>query len=408
MAEAAMQSRPARLRLMPIASLALVLRLAVVAQVAGSHSAAWFFGQASELTALAASLLSSHCLCSPFGGTTGPSAFLAPGYPALVAAVFALLHPASHSSAVAIMLLQAVFGAATAAVLMLFTRRAFGIAAANVAGLIWALSPPAIYLPILFWETSLSILLGTAIVTLSLWLRDDPTLRLGAALGVTMAAAVCVNPSLLPIALGCVGWIAYRLDRRSLAAPALAAALLVALSAPWAVRNAVELHAFIPLRSNLGYELWQGNRPDSDGFFEPDLHPNINREEFSQYKQLGEVRYMADKSTAARDLIAARPGRFLTLTARRAFDFWTGIVRHSAGLVVGSIVLTSLLGFAGLTRLWLRNRALAAFFTLPLIFFPLPYYITHPDFRFRLVLDPILIALAAWWLTTRGAAKQSR
>jgi hypothetical protein len=32
---------------------------------------------------------------------------------------------------------------------------------------------------------------------------------------------------------------------------------------------------------------------------------------------------------------------------------------------------------------------------LPLLLFPLPYYITHPDFRFRLVLDPILIALTA-------------
>jgi hypothetical protein len=406
MAEAA--ARPSgRLRLVPITALALVLRVAVVALTASSHSAQWFFGQASELTSLATSLVSDGCLCSPFGGATGPSAFLSPGYPAIVAAVFALLHPSSYAAAIAIMLLQAVFGAATAAVLMLFTRRAFSIPAANLAGLVWALSPPAIFLPTLFWETSLSVLLATALVTLALYLADHPTLRAGAAFGMMMAAALCVNPSLLPIALCSLGWVTYRLRQRSLAAPVLAAMLWIALSTPWALRNARELHSFIPLRSNLGYELWQGNRPGSDGFFEPALHPNVNSIEFAKFQQLGEVSYMADNSAEARSYIAGNPGHFLALTAKRAFDFWTGIVRNSAGLVVGYIVLTTLLGFAGLTRLWLRDRSLAALLTLPLIFFPLPYYITHPDFRFRLVLDPILIALVAYWLTTRRAGTKN-
>jgi hypothetical protein len=317
-----------------------------------------------------------------------------------VAAVFALLHPASHAAFLALMLLQAVFGAATAAVLMLFARRAFGTTAANIAGLIWTLSPPAIFLPTLFWESSLSVLLAISTFTLSLYLTDHPSLRSGAALGAVMALAMCVNPSLLPIVLCCLGWTTYRLHRSAIAAPALAAALCLLLSTPWAIRNAIELHAFIPLRSNLGYELWQGNRPGSDGFFEPTLHPNVNRDEFRKYEELGEVQYMADKSAAAHGLVTAQPGRFVALTVKRAFDFWTGIVRNSASLIVGYIVLTSLLGLAGLARLWARNKSLAIFCTLPLIFFPLPYYITHPDFRFRLVIDPILIALAAYGLNS--------
>ena len=35
-------------------------------------------------------------------------------------------------------------------------------------------------------------------------------------------------------------------------------------------------------------------------------------------------------------------------------------------------------------------------FLLPLLVFPLPYYITHPDFRFRLLLDPLLTILSAY------------
>jgi hypothetical protein len=35
-------------------------------------------------------------------------------------------------------------------------------------------------------------------------------------------------------------------------------------------------------------------------------------------------------------------------------------------------------------------------FLLPLLVFPLPYYITHPNFRFRLLLDPLLTILSAY------------
>jgi hypothetical protein len=35
--------------------------------------------------------------------------------------------------------------------------------------------------------------------------------------------------------------------------------------------------------------------------------------------------------------------------------------------------------------------------------FPLPYYLTHPDFRFRMLLDPMLLLLSAYavdcWMT---------
>jgi hypothetical protein len=160
----------------------------------------------------------------------------------------------------------------------------------------------------------------------------------------------------------------------------------------------LQLHAFIPLRSNMGYELWQGNRPGADGYFVAELHPNVNAREFQQYQALGEVAYMREKSNLAKEAIVAAPGRFLKLCMMRAFDFWTGVVRHSAGLIVAYIVLTSIGGLAGLVLLWRRDRALAVFFLLPLILFPAPYYITHPDFRFRLVLDPLLVALSAYAL----------
>jgi hypothetical protein len=398
--EAIGTKRPASFRIVAIVSVALILRISVVAFVAHAHNAQWFFGQATELARLAESLRTGQGLSSPFGGSTGPSAFLAPGYPAIVAAVFAILHPYSYASAVGLMVLQAVFGAATVLVLMLLTRRIFGVAAANLAGFVSAICPPALFLPTLFWETTLSVLLATAIAALALYLADHPGIGIWVILAVTSALAISTNPALLPIVVCCLGWAIFRTHAQPKFPAILGLTLLVTLLTPWPVRNAMELHAFIPFRSNLGYELWQGNRPGSDGFFVAELHPNVNRNEFHQYETLGEVAYMREKSAQAKAFIAANPGEFATLTVKRAFDFWTGVVRHSSSLIVAYIVLTSLLGFAGLAMLLQRDKSLALFFLLPFLLFPAPYYITHPDFRFRLVIDPLLTALAAYAITS--------
>lgn len=392
-----------RLRVIAVVSLALVLRVAVAAAVARSHPTNWFFGQATELGLLAESLRTGHGLSSPFGGNTGPSAFLSPGYPMIVAAVFAIFGSYSAASEAMMMSLETIFGAATILVLMLVTRRIFGVRAATIAGLACALCPPALFLPTLFWETSLSVLLATLLFAVAYRCAERPAVGSWVWMGLAAATALLVNPALLPIALCCFAWAIYRTRHTSLLAPAVGVLLCVALSVPWAVRNSRQLHAFIPLRSNLGYELWQGNRPGSDGFFLADLHPNVNQAEFHRYETLGEVGYMHEKLAVATNRIAENPWWFLSLSAKRVFYFWAGIGRQSSSLVVLYITSTSLLGLAGLVMVWRRSRALAVYFLLPIVLFPLPYYLTHPDYRFRLVIDPILLALAAYAVSSRTA-----
>ena len=64
-------------------------------------------------------------------------------------------------------------------------------------------------------------------------------------------------------------------------------------------------------------------------------------------------------------------------------------------------LLTFSLGALGMWRLWHSRRfGVAALFLLPLMLFPLPYYITHAEFRYRLVVDPLLTILAASALGT--------
>jgi hypothetical protein len=397
----------ARLHVVPIVLLALVLRLAIVFATARAHPAAWFFSQATELAQLAEHLRTGLGLSSPFGGNTGPSAFLAPGYPTLVAAVFALFGAFSHASFVGLMALQACFGAATVWALMRLALRAFGAPAANLAGVIWAVAPPALFLPTLFWETSLSILLATCLLAWTLRTVESTGWAAWLWLGALSGGALMVNPSLLSLVLSCMGWATYRsaAARRGLLRAAAGIAMVAVLSLPWTLRNGAELHAFVPLRDNLGYELWQGNRPGGDGFFEASLHPNVNAAELQELQTMGEVSYMKHKGQLATGFIKSHPAHFLALTARRAFYFWTGVNRNPSGLVILYISLTTLGGVTGLLRLARNNAGLASYFLLPMLLFPVAYYITHPDFRFRLVLDPMLVALTASLFSGRSGAE---
>jgi hypothetical protein len=222
-----------------------------------------------------------------------------------------------------------------------------------------------------------------------------------------MVAAFYINPSLLPTAFGIMVWLAVRTHARPRTAVLTSAILAVVLMSLWPIRNEHALHAFIPTRSNLGYELWQGNRPGADGFFNPALHPNHNVAEREHFAKAGEVSYMHEKSVAAISAIKAQPLRFITLSVKRFACFWTGIEPRGSAIIAVFTMLSTIFGFLGLFRLYKRDKPLAVLFTIPLVLFPLPYYITHPDFRFRAVLDTVMFLLAAFALSEPNSRIES-
>ena len=391
-----------RLYILPILAAALVARLAVILIVAWDDPRKWLFDQATELSALAQSLLAGHGLSSPFGGATGPSAFLTPGYPAVIATLFKIFGVGTTASAIAIMLLQALFGMATVLVIMHVARRVFGTRTANLAGAIWALSPALLWLPTFYWESSLSILFLISVIALALRCVDQPSISRWSAIGLASGVALLVNPSLSLALTAIFFWTLWSTHKSRLFArsgPLTAILLGAMIFAPWPIRNLYTMHAFIPARTNMGYELWQGNGPQSKGFFAPLLHPNINQTEFNRYASLGEIAYMQEKSILAQHAIHADPARFVRLTFKRFLCYWTGFTdRPSSSFVIAHIIFTTLFAGAGLVMLIRRRSAVALLFLLPLLVFPIPYYITHPDFRFRLVLDPIATILTAYAL----------
>jgi 4-amino-4-deoxy-L-arabinose transferase-like glycosyltransferase len=392
-----------------IFAVAVLLRLLIVWFVLARFPHHWLYSRGIELGTLAQSLIAGQGLSSPFGGSTGPTALLAPGYPAVIALLFVIFGSFTVTAAVAVMVMQLLFSVVTVLCIMQVARQCFGIRTANLAGTFWAVSLPLIWMPTIFWETCLSTLLLVGMVALALHCERRPGGLLWALMGAYCGLAALVNPSLLPAFLALMGWAAWQTRKTFWYLPA-ALLVLLAVFAPWPIRNARVLHAFIPLRSTVGFELWVGNRAGASGFLDESQFPLFNRWEYCQYVAKGEVAYMRDKSALAKAYMRAHPAEFLRLSAVRFVRFWTG-TGNQDGSVIFTLhaVLTTSLGFMGIWRLVREGRIrLAILFLFPLMVFPLPYYITHAEFRYRLVVDPLLTILAGYALTSSRDCAEKR
>jgi Dolichyl-phosphate-mannose-protein mannosyltransferase len=386
-----------RPRYQTIVAIAFVARLLTLWFAIAHFPHSWLFGRGIELGTLAQSLLAGQGLSSPFGGSTGPTALLAPGYPAIIACIFRVFGSFTFAAALAVMALQLLFSVMTVWMIMQVAQRCFGARAANLAGAFWALSLPLLWMPTIFWETSLSTLVLVGMIALALRYERSPGSPLWVPMGAYCGLAALVNPALLLALLSILGWAAWQTRKTFRYSPFLGLLILLLVYAPWPIRNARVLHAFIPMRSTVGFELWVGNRAGATGFLDESQFPTFNQAEFDSYVAKGEVAYMRDKSTLAKVYIRTHPLVFLRLSAVRFLRFWMGTGTGDGSLIFAvHAVLTTSLGLIGLWRL-LNERGfkLAVLFLLPIIFFPLPYYITHAEFRYRLVIDPLLVILAA-------------
>jgi hypothetical protein len=388
-----------------ILGVALLGRLVVLVDVAAHRPNNWLFSHPYEMGLLATSLLHGHGFSSPFGIPTGPTALVAPGYPTLIAALFLVFGTDTFASEIAIIALQILVSLVTIWLMMRIARQVLDDRTAILAGAFWALSLPLLWIPAIFWETSLSACALPAMILLALRCCRRPAIATWLLLGSFAAVVALINPALLPSLVAIMAGTAWHTRRVARTAPLLGLLALLLLFSPWPIRNALQFHAFIPLRSTAGFELWMGNRPGATGFLDESLFPMYNRQELASYVAKGEVAYTSDKSAQAWQYIRAHPAVFLDLSLRRCFRFWSGTGNVDWPRIDElHALLTSMLGFTGIVFLYRNHmRVFALLMALPLLLFPLPYYITHAEFRYRLNLDPLLTLLAAYAVTQIAA-----
>jgi ABC-type glycerol-3-phosphate transport system permease component len=403
---------------------ALGLRLAVVPLLVGDllnpardH---WDFGW--ETGRIARSLASRHGFGSPFFGWTGPTAWMGPVYPALVACVFKVFGIYSAASAYVTLSLNCLFAALTCFPLHFIARTAFGKKTATAAAWAWALFPYSFdFAAGQVWNTTLSALLFTLAVAITIALERKVALRRWVIWGVVWAIAGLTEPSLLA-GLPVAGlWLCYRLRQRGTPwnfvwRPTLAALAFLLAVSPWFIRNERVFGRFIPFRSNFWLAFYQGNTWDTFDVYPDWANPPHNQVEMDDYARLGEVAYMAEKKQFAIAEVREHPARFAWTTLRRIAFTWTGYWNLSAAyrgiepFAIPNIFTATLLSaFAafGLARAFSLARRFAVLFAWLLLVFPAVYYITHPSMLYRHPLDPLLALLGVSAFTGLGSTHKA-
>jgi hypothetical protein len=184
---------------------------------------------------------------------------------------------------------------------------------------------------------------------------------------------------------------------------------MVLACVPWGWRNYRAFDTVFFVRDNLGLELRMGNHPGAEATMDAmdrrggHQHPRALEEEARLVREMGEPAYMRAAGRQAWSWMRENPARFVELTLSRFAHWWLGPLYYPPGaIVVTALTLLAVLGalraFPGMAA---PQRAAVL---VPLLTFPLIYYIVAYMPRYREPLDWVLMILAAAALTRLATA----
>ena len=400
---------------------------------------------------IAVSLATGHGFASPFRVNTGPTAWTTPVYPGILAAIFRIFGTYTFSAFLAACAGNILATALACIPIFYAGKRMGGLALGAGAAWLWAVFPNAIEIPSTsMWDASLAALLAAIILwaTFALAERDAdrsraPERAQRAAQAPATKAAAETNPhnnhssaipwdwigygllwglavmttatliGLLPFLLG---WIAYRRWNKGLPwvkKSALAVGLLALCCAPWTVRNYEVFHAFVPMRSILGLQLWVGNNPQAKSIWLGTQHPIHDSAERARYVAMGEIAYTQHKERAAIRYMLAHPAREIYLTWKRFLEFWSGGTPAPIGdlfrsrsawfdFVLLFNLITAIGALAGIIALFRRRSVYLFPLAVFPVVFPWAYYLTVVMPRYSLPIGPAIMLLSVAAISRRA------
>jgi hypothetical protein len=346
-----------------------------------------------------------------------PTALHPPAWPYVLGATYAVAGPGAHARWRAARVVNSLFGAAAVALIGLIAAAVWSPVVGLVSAGLAAVYPPAIALGATLYSEPLFVALALGALLAVLRHRRAPQRRRWVLLaGVLTGLAVLSRANgvilLAPFALA-VG------TRRSLRAPAALVAVAVLTVAPWTVRNAVVLHAVVPVSTNLGKTLAGTYNPVAQRhrfrWITGRLLPASYRPalaEPAEPARSSALTRLALGYIRRHPLAVAKAG--VWNTARLAELDPAGRSILAGGLGSRRLARFSIAGFAAMAALAAagaftrRARATPAFFWLVPGLLWLTTVVTAAQFsRFRAPLDPFLVMLAALALTA-AAERLSR
>jgi hypothetical protein len=366
--------------------LALAIRLALASQMLPQKAGQYFF-ERNEAAHIAWAVSTGHGFSSPWPDTPFlPTAQQPPLYPLLLAGIFKLCGVYSYRSLWIAIVLNASFAALTAVAILGIGKRVFCPAVGVLAAWTWSCLLLEAAASDRLWESSLSALLLITAVALLPKLKSSSHLPGWLLFGVLAGLAALNNTSLIAVFPFFWVWLWYAHRRRGESANRAllsSIAVCVLVLVPWTIRNYAVFHQFIPIRDNVGLELWVGNRHDTD----------FSIENVAEFNRLGEVRFMQTKRDLALQSIRAHPGQFVRAMAWRSYRYWVA----PDGSVWRWISLLAWIGMVVMVR---REKFDAVPFAIVLLVFPIIYYVTHSHVTYRYPIEPEILLCAAYAVVT--------
>jgi 4-amino-4-deoxy-L-arabinose transferase-like glycosyltransferase len=372
----------------------------------------------TEICNIAARIVSGQGYSSPFFQETGPTAWVAPVYPYLVALVFRLFGTYSVASALVMLLIQCVMAAATGITIHALGRRTFGAQIGLWAAWIWALSPIFFRWPVSWiWDFTASAFLLSAVLIVTLDVAEKNTRRLWLLLGALWAVIALTNPALLsvmPFTFLYAAFVNHRVFRPWFASAALGGVLFAAMVSPWLIRNDLVFGRPVFFRSNYWFEFHLGNYHLSNGIGYSGKHPTANAAELQKYADWGELGYIQHYKEDGLHFVREYPAEFINLTLHRAWWFWDGtplLYQSREWWQPWEFWPLSLGGWLGLLFALTRRPRGWFLFAAALIIYPIPYYFAYPVAKYRHAIEPELLLLSVYfvfvlWGELRAAARR--
>ena len=383
-----------------IFGLALAVRLLVLFQLSNFQSVTGY-----ENEEIALNLIAGRGYSMAFFGPLGPTAHQYPLYTFFLAAHFFLF----GKNYLFVELSQALIGSFSCVLLVYLGRVLFDRRTGTVAGWLCALYPLYVYWTVRGQALTLEVFILVGLHLLVLRAIRQDRIRDWALAGLVLGIGTLSKTIYLILGPAFLLW-AWLYARPAL--PRLARNALVflvvagAAIAPWTIRNALTLHALIPVTTNGGFNLWVGNNPDATGsMFSRDhlgmrekLSPEV-RAELAANDDVGKERIFYRE---ARAFIREHPGRFLALIpAKLSALWWFDPYMASDFPLVREVVYILLLipALGGMVASRRRWRELSIFY---LIYLSLSaaYSVYYGGARFRYVIEFSLILFAANFLVS--------
>jgi 4-amino-4-deoxy-L-arabinose transferase-like glycosyltransferase len=369
-----------------------------------------FFPTSHEDWNVASSMALGNGFSSPLAGMHGPTAWVAPAYPWLIALglKFSGNGDYGYAATVLCLSLNCLMSALTCWPIYGIGKKIRSHEIGMASCWIWVFLPTAVIFPLEWlWDPSFSAFFLALLIYWTFDLPAATSLLPWLGYGALWGISLLMNPALgilFPLLFFWIMQHRWR-DRMPWASQAVATvSVFVLCLVPWTARNYASFGKLIPIKDNFGLELWLGNNSDVVHDWSPGHHPVADPREMKQLLQLGEIDYMRAKQRAAVEFIETHPGLFLKSVVDRFVDTWTGLgdvpsdrwisALHAGTPYIWITSALSIFSFVGLYLVWRSSGWEAAPVWITPIVFPLTYYLTHSILRYRHPIDPILTVLA--------------